>query len=322
MPTPHPGESKNKYLKRCIPMLIKDEGKPQKQSIAICMNMFDRYVSKNGSISTEATNYLVSNFNSDLIQEDLKTKIQKIQGTIQTGIGITTGDPLYTTLGISKLTSTSADQQENNHITLNLIQKLKKPSPAKLLKFDDKSINNKFTLRPQGIIITDTINNPIFPLDQPIIDTSKFNLPDIKKRFQSYYTTLPIDFLPWHYTIEIINGKYYCFNTRPINMQFPINNIEFLDLMKENEKLLKITPSTKAFMKNQYFDLSNAIHICIVGDTNSDVYTKELYELIGRVCIEPFIFYFHFPAEINLRVINFNLGNKFIFNLLEKYIKR
>ena len=55
MPTPHPGESKKNYLKRCIPMLIKDEGRPQKQSIVICANMFDRYVSKNGHVNTENT---------------------------------------------------------------------------------------------------------------------------------------------------------------------------------------------------------------------------------------------------------------------------
>lgn len=38
MPTRRKGESKSSYMKRCVPMLIK-EGKSQDQAVAICMNM-------------------------------------------------------------------------------------------------------------------------------------------------------------------------------------------------------------------------------------------------------------------------------------------
>lgn len=41
MPQPEPDESKNDYLKRCIPELI-HEGREQKQSIAICLSIYDR----------------------------------------------------------------------------------------------------------------------------------------------------------------------------------------------------------------------------------------------------------------------------------------
>ena len=41
MPTPRSGESKEDYIGRCIPQL-KDEGKEQKQAIAICYSMWER----------------------------------------------------------------------------------------------------------------------------------------------------------------------------------------------------------------------------------------------------------------------------------------
>ena len=46
MPQPEPGESKNDYLKRCIPELI-HEGRQQNQAIAICYAMYDKHNDKN-----------------------------------------------------------------------------------------------------------------------------------------------------------------------------------------------------------------------------------------------------------------------------------
>ena len=46
MPQPKPGESKNDYLKRCIPELIY-EGRQQNQAIAICYAMYDKRNDKN-----------------------------------------------------------------------------------------------------------------------------------------------------------------------------------------------------------------------------------------------------------------------------------
>ena len=40
MPTPTPYERREKFLERCIPMLI-DEGKPPDQAAAICNSMFE-----------------------------------------------------------------------------------------------------------------------------------------------------------------------------------------------------------------------------------------------------------------------------------------
>lgn len=39
MPTPNKGETKENYIQRCIPYLVK-EGKPQDQAIAICHSMW------------------------------------------------------------------------------------------------------------------------------------------------------------------------------------------------------------------------------------------------------------------------------------------
>lgn len=40
MPNPNSGETEKEFLKRCIPDLIKNEGYPQKQAIAICYSIY------------------------------------------------------------------------------------------------------------------------------------------------------------------------------------------------------------------------------------------------------------------------------------------
>jgi len=41
MPLVKPGETEKEYISRCIPILM-DEGKEQKQAIAICFSMYRR----------------------------------------------------------------------------------------------------------------------------------------------------------------------------------------------------------------------------------------------------------------------------------------
>lgn len=294
MPNPLPNESKNNYLKRCIPILTKDEGKPQKQAIAICYSMFDKYKSKNGHISTENTNYLLTNFDKNLNQITLRDRFYYL----------------------------NEDQDTKNNITDSIIEKIKKPNPTKLTQLEIRSINNKINFKPQGIIITDTVNNPVFPIDIPIIDDSKFNLPNVKKRFQLFYCPIGLVYLPWHYVVEIINGKYYFFNTRPVNMKFPVTTMELNELLSFNRQYLNITDSTDQFLKNPQFEIANALHICIIGDSNYDVYMDDLYQNISRICIEPYLDYFKLGKEINIKVINFNLGKKFLFEKLQTYIRR
>lgn len=45
MPKPTTGESKNDFLKRCIPQLI-DEGRSQEQAVAICNSLYDEHGGK------------------------------------------------------------------------------------------------------------------------------------------------------------------------------------------------------------------------------------------------------------------------------------
>ena len=40
MPEPQKGESEKDFLKRCIPMLIKEEGYKKNQAIAICYSIY------------------------------------------------------------------------------------------------------------------------------------------------------------------------------------------------------------------------------------------------------------------------------------------
>ena len=40
MPKPEIGETEKDYLKRCIPYLIRNEGYPKRQAIAICYSMY------------------------------------------------------------------------------------------------------------------------------------------------------------------------------------------------------------------------------------------------------------------------------------------
>ena len=336
MPNPNPDEKKPQFLKRCIPQLIRDEHRPHKQAIAICANIFDRhekvnivplketYELINEAISTPTT-IDVRNYASSAILPKVGKLLRPATISLATSISPELGQ-LASQFNV--LPSSAYDSLNTNDKSINpgaltqvAIGQMKKPSPANLTKFDDRSVNNKI-LRPQGIIISDTINNPFFPFDAPSIDSSKFNLPDIKSKYQAFYTTLPVDFLPWHYVVEILNGKYYFFQTRPLDMKYPLNNIECKELLSANSSILNTTPSTDMFFKNQPFDISQAIHVCIIGDTNLDVYVDSLYEMIGRVCIGPILRYFKLPSSINLRVINLNLGKKFLFEKLELYTKR
>lgn len=45
MPTPNKNEKKSEFLSRCIPILIKED-KPQDQSVAICISMWEEHKKK------------------------------------------------------------------------------------------------------------------------------------------------------------------------------------------------------------------------------------------------------------------------------------
>jgi len=182
---------------------------------------------------------------------------------------------------------------------------------------DNPAISNKFKPRPLGFIIQDSYNNPFFPIRPlPVIDSSKIDLILIFKRFRELYSQFDITLLPWHFVIEFIKDRYYVFNTRPIDMFFPVNNNQVLNRQELWDDV------TKNFFRNFNFDIKEALHILIIGNSNIDVYTKKFYELLGRVCIVPYVRYFKIPAIDYETIIPMNMGIKFNLSLCTKFVRR
>jgi len=183
---------------------------------------------------------------------------------------------------------------------------------------DDRSRSNLITGKPVGILIQDTYNNPFFPITpSPVIDTSKLDLLEVQQRYREIYLNRNSHFLPWHFCIEMVKDNYFVFNTRPINLKFPINSQNARRLKKENNNW---EADTISFMDMKVFDIENAIHVCIVGDSNKDIYTKNFYEIMGRTAIVPIVNYFKLPGMYQ-RVFTLNTGKRFNFDMVSKFIR-
>lgn len=203
-------------------------------------------------------------------------------------------------------------------ITYDNLQKIFEQDAESTLRLtSDKDASTKLNkiVRPQGIIIQDTWNNFIFPIQpRPRIDTYNFDLPDVTKRFREIYLNFPSLFLPWHYVVEMIGDKYYIFQTRPISTKFPLNNQEVID---RNHNFQDDT--IKSFFDNKTFQIENMIHICLIGDTNLDVYSNKLYKLIGLTCVAPMYRDMRISSSVDTSLIGFNIGTKFNMNTLKKF---
>jgi len=121
--------------------------------------------------------------------------------------------------------------------------------------FNRNFINDK----PEGWVVCDTVNNPFFPIDILPIDTGNFDLPKISKEFHRVYGGKINDlFLPWHYTVDIVNDFPYIIQTRPFNYKTFIPNYE------------------------------KKLFIMIIGDSNRDIYNMNFYKAIAHQIINPF----------------------------------
>lgn len=190
--------------------------------------------------------------------------------------------------------------------------------PPRLVSTKDSSIKLNKIVRPQGIIVQDTWNNFIFPIQpKPRIDTAHFDVHEVFKRFRELYTSFVMDFLPWHYVIEMIGSKYYIFQTRPIDMKFPMTNEEVLNSQNNLEDDV-----TKKFFENKTYQIENMIHVCLIGDTNLDVYPQKLYRLIGRICIRPFFRDMRITGSVETRVIGFNIGRHFNLGTVKRFARK
>jgi len=150
-----------------------------------------------------------------------------------------------------------------------------------------------FKRAPKGIIIFDTFNNRWFPIDTVKIDTNMYNMRIIKDDFHHIYGGSSRDniFLPWHYSVEFIGKSYISSVSRPIMYKSLIPGYE------------------------EY------ISICLVGDTNSDMYTKELYKVIAHNIINSF----RYIPGWNINVVDntelLDIGSSFNESELRKQIK-
>ena len=177
---------------------------------------------------------------------------------------------------------------------------------------------NKFRTRPQGVVIQDSYNNFAIPIrPAPQIDTAKFDLLRVIKRYRQLYTDFTPMFLPWHFCVELVHDRYFVFNTRPLNLKYPLDTNHILNNVDKSNW----DSNTKTFFDRKLFDINQAIHICIIGDSNLDVYPSKVYQLIGRTCFSP-ILQFKMMSGATNNIFPLNMGTKFKVDLINKYIRK
>jgi hypothetical protein len=182
---------------------------------------------------------------------------------------------------------------------------------------------NRFRTRIQGFVIQDTINNPLFPISRPILDKGQGYLGKIFKQYMAkYQKQYETNTLPWHYVIEFNrhHGFYVVHNTRPINLKFPYNTDEINKSIETNG--IEINDKTKEFLGKENLDPQEMIHVCIVGDSGLDVYTRDLYDKIGTYIIGPLSKIHKIAPILDTGIFFLNTGKKLKPNLLKTHIKK
>lgn len=113
--------------------------------------------------------------------------------------------------------------------------------------------------RPKGWLIMDSFNNQVFPLDIFRYDTMAFNGSKLQNEFHKKYGGNIRDlFLPWHYTVEIIDEKPFVMQTRPLMYKSKIPGFE------------------------------KHITVMLIGDSNIDMYGSKYYKMIAHNIINPY----------------------------------
>ena len=128
----------------------------------------------------------------------------------------------------------------------------------------DSLANNRFKqtkmmkARPKGWLILDSYNNQAYPMDIFTVDTMKFDTEKLQKEFHQKYGGSVRDlFLPWHYTIELINQKPFVIQTRP------------------------------PMYKSEIPGFANYFTVMIIGDSNQDLYPGVFYKQLAHMIINP-----------------------------------
>jgi hypothetical protein len=178
---------------------------------------------------------------------------------------------------------------------------------SKSLQISSNWIRPKVT----GFVIEDSFNNLVFPMDNPILDNNKQNLQLIQRQYDSLYSTETNSVLPWHYIIEYLNNDYIIYNTRPINIMYPYGLQEVKDFNRK-----PLNDYTKHILDSAD-NTQTKIYILIIGDSNRDVYTKQLYKKIVDHIIIPISKINSFLPSLTTNILPLNLGNRFITNILQ-----
>lgn len=181
---------------------------------------------------------------------------------------------------------------------------------------DSPSTNNRI-VRPQGIIFQDTYNNFVFPIMNVQLDTSKAEISRIFRGYREKYIEQDTGLLPWHYMIEMIGSRYYILQTRPLDLKFPLSNQEVLE-----RKPNLISKDSIAFFQDNVYRINDMIHICLIGDTNLDIYPHKLYRMIGQVCVSPMFRDMRIPGSPTTRIFDFNLGKNFSLKTLISFSRK
>ena len=115
--------------------------------------------------------------------------------------------------------------------------------------------------RPKGWLIMDSKNNKLYPQDIFTVDTMLFNTEKLQKDFHQVYGGSTRDlFLPWHYTMDLVNNKPFVIQTRPI------------------------------MYKSGLPGYQNYMTIMIIGDSNEDMYQGLYYKQLAHMIMNPLKF--------------------------------
>jgi len=148
---------------------------------------------------------------------------------------------------------------------------------------------NQIIKRPKGWIIMDTVNNKRFPMDIRQVDTMGFDTIKIHDQFHELYGGSKRDiFLPWHFTIDIVDEKPFIINTRPFTYKSGFDGYE------------------------------NYLTFMIIGDSNIDIYPGSFYKTMAHLVMNQFKFMQQFHVQNEKKDIIYWTGKNFQTINLEK----
>lgn len=152
---------------------------------------------------------------------------------------------------------------------------------------------NVFRPKPKGILIFDSFNNSFFPLDIVTIDKGDFNLKSYISEFRKRYGGSESQdlFMPFHYSVELIGKTYFPVQTRPIMYRSKVPGYE------------------------EY------ITICIMGNSEIDVYPHSLYKILAHTIINSLHYIPSFSLDPNGKTEYHKLGVQFKVEQLKKHFR-